>query len=160
MIPVPRTMMRASSSAPRPLPMSIHDVEPQPEPEKRDQKEDQKEEDQEEDEQQPVASRPDHVGLCGRPRCIRTRALLAAKPQVVYRPIEQIRIYGLSWWWLASLVIALGWSVACVQKKQVLLGIVNFLGAFLPLWRQVYVQTPYKTVVLAWVIMVGTFYLL
>ena len=121
-------------------------------------------EEEEEEQAEPVLpqqSRPHHVGLCGKSECIRTRALLrAAKGAVVYRPIEQVRVRALSWLWLISLVIALGWSVACVQKENVVLGILNFVGAFLPLWRQLYVETPLHWMLVAWGIMVATFYLL
>jgi hypothetical protein len=142
MIPVPRTMMRAPSSQPLPIASFM--------------------------ESPPTAAAaaaegdasviPDHIGLCGKSQCIRNRALLSRGPSYIYKPIEQVRYHSLPWWWIVSVVVALGWSVACVQKSQVVLGILNFVGAFLPLWRQMYVQTPIHWLLIAWIIMGITFF--
>lgn len=157
MIPIPRTMMHAPSSSPILPTTTTARMNTEPKPPK---EEAAPAEAEEEEEEEPVSRRPDHVGLCGRSECIRTRALLATKPQIIYRPIEQVRVHTLRWWWLLSLVIALGWSVACIQKKQVILGLVNFVGAFLVLWRQIYVDTSSRMVAMAWIIMAVTFYVL
>lgn len=99
---------------------------------------------------------------CDRAECVRVRALLAQrpKPQVIYRPIETVRIFVVRWWWLLSLMIALGWTIACIEKDHRFLGLVNFVGAFLPLYRQLYVDTPLRWLAVSWTIMVVTFYLL
>lgn len=106
--------------------------------------------------------------ICSRPECVRTRRRLTnrPRPEVIYRSIETVRVWRAPWWWLLSVMIALAWSVACVQKSveqglwPLILGLANFVGAFLPLWRQLYVDTPLTWFIMAWIIMATTFYTL
>lgn len=102
------------------------------------------------------------VELCDKSECIRTRALLARRPPVEYRPLEEVRFRTghISWIWLSTVVIAVAWTVACIQKDRPVLGIINFVLAFLPLWRQLYVDTAWRWSVVAWIVMVATFYAL
>lgn len=97
-------------------------------------------------------------GSCARPECARARALLRERPptQLVPESIERVRAKRMGIVWMVSLVVSLFWAIVCLQKGYVTLALVNFVVAFLPLWRSLYVDTPFYMTLAAWGSIVGT----
>jgi hypothetical protein len=71
--------------------------------------------------------------------------------------IEQVRVKKMGKVWMLSVIAALFWSVVCVRQGNVLFGLANFILGFLPLWKQLYVDTPFYTIPMAWIVMIATF---
>jgi hypothetical protein len=101
-------------------------------------------------------------GPCQRSDCQRARALLRERPPVQYssESIERVRSKRMGAFWVLSVMAAFFWIIVCIQKKHVLLAVANFGLAFLPLWRHLYVDTPFYTRVVAWITIAGTFALM
>lgn len=99
---------------------------------------------------------------CARPECLRAQALLRERPPVRYvnESIERVRVTRMGLFWVLCLVASFIWTIACMQKKQYLLAVINFVAGFLPLWRQLYVDTPFYMTWIAWTTIVGTYALL
>lgn len=101
-------------------------------------------------------------GPCLRQDCARTRALLRERPPVQYSPesIEKVRAKRMGIIWLGTVVVSIFWVIVCIQKEHVTLALANFILAFLPLWRSLYVDTPFYMTTVAWLTMAGTFALM
>lgn len=101
-------------------------------------------------------------GPCQRSDCQRARALLRERPPVQYssESIEKVRSKRMGPLWMLSVCAALFWAIVCIQKEHILLAMANFVLAFLPLWRHLYVDTPFYTRVMAWITIAGTFALM
>lgn len=101
-------------------------------------------------------------GPCLRQDCERARALLRERPPVVYSPesIEKVRAKRMGIIWILSVPASIFWVIVCIQKDHVTLALANFILAFLPLWRNLYVDTPFYMTAVAWCTIVGTFTLM
>lgn len=101
-------------------------------------------------------------GPCLRQDCERARALLRERPPVVYSPesIEKVRAKRMGIIWILSVPASIFWVIVCIQKDHVTLALANFILAFLPLWRNLYVDTPFYMTAVAWCTIAGTFMLM
>jgi hypothetical protein len=70
--------------------------------------------------------------------------------------IEKARSQQMGKFWVLSVAISVFWIIVCIQKGQITLALANFILAFLPLWRHLYVDTPFYMRTVAWVIVAGT----
>lgn len=70
--------------------------------------------------------------------------------------IERARSQQMGKIWVLLVTISVFWIIVCIQKGQITLALANFVLAFLPLWRHLYVDTPFYMRAVAWVTVAGT----
>lgn len=97
-------------------------------------------------------------GPCTRTECVRVRSLLKERrpTTTVLESIEPVRVKRMGIVWLIGVTASVFWFMTCIQKGYVTLALVNFIVAFLPLWRSLYVDTPLYMTGVAWLVIVGT----